>query len=294
MITQLLSIPISIATEAVFGSSAVSLSAVVSLGRSLDSSTAAALVGTGALAALLGQCYARCYKCATATAVTVAGNVNKVLAQPSANPINFHPNMPRPTPSHPVALDPILSHPMKSHPSPAHHPSHTRPRSIKLNHVPSHSEPFNPDPSRPVPPIPVPSHQTLSDLIHVRPDSIPSRLISPHSTHTCPTPSHSNPLQPTPTHSIPSHSIPLAVSLDTIQRSYPLPHLTPSNPIPLHPIPSSIHPKVVAIIISRAIFGAARTTSLQLCGMAICLCGAFMFSLFRVREGKAGAGEKDD
>ena len=38
------------------------------------------LLATSALAALLGQCYARCYMLASATAVTIASNVNKAVA----------------------------------------------------------------------------------------------------------------------------------------------------------------------------------------------------------------------
>jgi uncharacterized membrane protein len=75
---QLFSIPISIAAEAAFGSSRISFEAAISLSRTLNARSASALVLTGALAALLGQCYARCYKCASATAVTFAGNVNKI------------------------------------------------------------------------------------------------------------------------------------------------------------------------------------------------------------------------
>ena len=39
-----------------------------------------ALAVTGVGAALLGLCYAQCYKLASATAVTIAGNCNKALS----------------------------------------------------------------------------------------------------------------------------------------------------------------------------------------------------------------------
>jgi drug/metabolite transporter (DMT)-like permease len=79
MITQLISLPISFASSALFEQQADELSMRQML-AGLEWHTAAALVATGALAAALGRAYAQCYKIASATAVTVAGNVNKMLA----------------------------------------------------------------------------------------------------------------------------------------------------------------------------------------------------------------------
>ena len=78
LLTQLISIPISIGQGVlVDGLTATSTAAVL---RSLDAHTSIILAATGAVAGLLGSCYAQCYKRASATAVTVAGNVNKALS----------------------------------------------------------------------------------------------------------------------------------------------------------------------------------------------------------------------
>ena len=45
-----------------------------------DAAALAVVAATGVLASLLGWCYTSCYKCASATAVTVASNCNKVLS----------------------------------------------------------------------------------------------------------------------------------------------------------------------------------------------------------------------
>jgi len=76
--TQALSIPISVFQGIAFHSvdSAVPLSVL----SSLDEHTVVALLVTGVGAAFLGNCYAECYRLASATAVTVAGNVNKALS----------------------------------------------------------------------------------------------------------------------------------------------------------------------------------------------------------------------
>jgi uncharacterized membrane protein len=52
--------------------------------------------------------------------------------------------------------------------------------------------------------------------------------------------------------------------------------------------------KVIAILLSLVLFGAKRTTVTQVCGMVVCLCGAFAFSLLRVRERVGGDEEKRD
>ena len=62
------------------GRSAASGASLASMVGSLDWPTAAALVLTGMVAAALGRAYAQCYKVASATAVCVAGNVNRMLA----------------------------------------------------------------------------------------------------------------------------------------------------------------------------------------------------------------------
>ena len=78
LLTQAISIPISLGQAALFNG-LTTASATALLG-SLDAKTAATLVATGAIAGLLGNCYAQCYKRASATAVTLAGNVNKALS----------------------------------------------------------------------------------------------------------------------------------------------------------------------------------------------------------------------
>ena len=78
LLTQLISIPISIGQGVlVDGLTATSTAAVL---RSLDANTSIILAATGAVAGLLGSCYAQCYKRASATAVTLAGNCNKALS----------------------------------------------------------------------------------------------------------------------------------------------------------------------------------------------------------------------
>mmetsp|Transcript_21276 Transcript_21276/g.67970 ORF Transcript_21276/g.67970 Transcript_21276/m.67970 type:complete len:316 (-) Transcript_21276:465-1412(-) len=79
MITQLISLPISFASSLLFERRADELSMRQML-AGLEAHTTVALFATGALAAALGRAYAQCYKIASATAVTVAGNVNKMLA----------------------------------------------------------------------------------------------------------------------------------------------------------------------------------------------------------------------
>ena len=80
MLTQLLSIPLSLAQLLLADRAATPLATTLGVLRRLDARTAAVLLATSALAALLGRCYARCYMLASATAVTIAGNVNKALA----------------------------------------------------------------------------------------------------------------------------------------------------------------------------------------------------------------------
>lgn len=83
MLTQLISIPISITSTALFEQQTASDGTYLELSQmvlGLEWRTAVALVLTGALAAALGRAYATCYKVASATSVTVAGNVNKMLA----------------------------------------------------------------------------------------------------------------------------------------------------------------------------------------------------------------------
>ena len=80
MLTQLLSVPVSLGQLLFLTPSTAPLNMSAALLRSLDARAAATLAATAALAALLGQCYARCYMVASATAVTIAGNVNKAIA----------------------------------------------------------------------------------------------------------------------------------------------------------------------------------------------------------------------
>lgn len=79
MLTQLISLPVSLGGTAVFEGGVDAQSIVVWL-RGLEGRTALAICLTGALAAALGRAYANCYKVATATAVTVAGHMNKMLS----------------------------------------------------------------------------------------------------------------------------------------------------------------------------------------------------------------------
>ena len=82
MITQLLSVPLLLAQLVLLsdGSRPTPLATAATLLRGLSPAEAAVLLATSAMAALLGQCYARCYMVASATAVTIAGNVNKAVA----------------------------------------------------------------------------------------------------------------------------------------------------------------------------------------------------------------------
>ena len=48
--------------------------------RSLETRTTVTLITTGLCAGALGNCFAQCYKRASATAVTMMGNVNKALS----------------------------------------------------------------------------------------------------------------------------------------------------------------------------------------------------------------------
>ncbi|KAL1521987.1 hypothetical protein AB1Y20_021632 [Prymnesium parvum] len=79
MITQLISLPISLAGTAFFEppKSSEPISEWILL---LEWHAAVALFLTGALAAALGRAYAHCYKVASATAVTVAGHINKMIS----------------------------------------------------------------------------------------------------------------------------------------------------------------------------------------------------------------------
>ncbi len=78
LITQAISLPISYGQgRLVHG---LGLASIASLVGSLDAPTAAALLVTGVGAGALGSCFAQCYKRASATAVTIAGNVNKACS----------------------------------------------------------------------------------------------------------------------------------------------------------------------------------------------------------------------
>jgi drug/metabolite transporter (DMT)-like permease len=78
LLTQAISIPISVGQGvAVDGLTASSAALLL---RSLDVRTATALCVTGAVAGLLGNCYAQVYKRASATSVSIAGNCNKALS----------------------------------------------------------------------------------------------------------------------------------------------------------------------------------------------------------------------
>ena len=78
MLTQAISLPICLAHGALLHD--LTPASAVGLLAALDASHTAALLLTGACAALLGRCYAQCYKMASATAVTIAGNVNKAVS----------------------------------------------------------------------------------------------------------------------------------------------------------------------------------------------------------------------
>lgn len=78
LITQALSLPICWAQGALM--SGLTTSSAVTVLRSLDTTTAIALLTTGLCAGALGNFFAQCYKRASATAVTMMGNVNKALS----------------------------------------------------------------------------------------------------------------------------------------------------------------------------------------------------------------------
>lgn len=78
LLTQLISIPISLGQGAVFDG--LTTTSAASVLEALDPRTAGILVSTGAIAGLLGHCYAQCYKRASATTVTLAGNCNKAIS----------------------------------------------------------------------------------------------------------------------------------------------------------------------------------------------------------------------
>ena len=80
MLTQLISLPISLAGIALFEQGDAADIPLQKTFLVLNKTLALALLITGALAAALGRAYAACYKVSSATAVTVAGNVNKMLA----------------------------------------------------------------------------------------------------------------------------------------------------------------------------------------------------------------------
>lgn len=78
MYTQAISIPICWSEGALFHS--LSFGSARALLLELDRRSAAALAVTGMGAALLSSCFAQCYKRASATTVTIAGNVNRAVA----------------------------------------------------------------------------------------------------------------------------------------------------------------------------------------------------------------------
>ena len=80
MLTQLFSIPVTLAQYLVLRPDATPLATTAGLLRGLDAASLAVLATTACLAALLGRCYARCYMVASATAVTIAGNINRGIA----------------------------------------------------------------------------------------------------------------------------------------------------------------------------------------------------------------------
>ena len=77
VISQSLSIPIFLGQATVVDG--LTVSSAYAVLSSLDTSTKAILLLTGATAGLLGTCYAECYKRASASAVTLATNGNKAL-----------------------------------------------------------------------------------------------------------------------------------------------------------------------------------------------------------------------
>ena len=80
MLTQLFSIPVTLTQYLLLRPDATPLTTAAELLRGLDATSLAVLASTACLAALLGCCYARCYMVASATAVTIAGNINRGIA----------------------------------------------------------------------------------------------------------------------------------------------------------------------------------------------------------------------
>lgn len=80
LLTQLFSIPVTLAQYLLLRPDATPLTTAAGLLRGLDAASLAVLATTACLAALLGRCYARCYMVASATAVTIAGNINRGVA----------------------------------------------------------------------------------------------------------------------------------------------------------------------------------------------------------------------
>jgi drug/metabolite transporter (DMT)-like permease len=78
MYTQGLSLPILWAEGALFHE--LTLSSVHRVLLHLDHGKTTALLLTGVGAALLGSCFAQCYKIASATTVTILGNTNKIVS----------------------------------------------------------------------------------------------------------------------------------------------------------------------------------------------------------------------
>ena len=76
--TQALSVPICYVQGALLHG--LTPQTAVHMLQTLDLRNSLALVVTGVGAALLGRCYAQCYQIASATAVTIAGNVNKAVS----------------------------------------------------------------------------------------------------------------------------------------------------------------------------------------------------------------------
>ena len=83
LITQLISVPIALATGWALGARGLADAPATEAWHALARADAAALAvvaATGVVASLLGWCYTSCYKRASATAVTVASNCNKLLS----------------------------------------------------------------------------------------------------------------------------------------------------------------------------------------------------------------------
>ena len=78
LFTQGFSLPVTVAQGYMLHG--LTLRSTLHMVQSLDWQSVAALLVTGVGAGILGNAYAQCYKRASATAVTVAGNVNKALS----------------------------------------------------------------------------------------------------------------------------------------------------------------------------------------------------------------------